>query len=197
MNAAASPAAQPVPPTPTDAEQVSSWVDGELDASACSALLQRMRTDPALRRVWDEHHLAGDALRSHDVACHDCASLRRRIAVALEAEPAIVAPRLLPRARWRRWGPPLVAIAAAGAVLAIGVPVLLAPAPQDLPSQAATLPVAATVAVGALPVAHPVSAGELARDPRLERYLRAHRELGGGGLMPRATPYLRASEDVR
>jgi hypothetical protein len=58
-----------------------------------------------------------------------------------------------------------------------------APAGAEL---ARTAPASQTVSL-------PVVDGELRRSPELEMYLEAHRELATGAVIPRATPYLRAS----
>ncbi len=178
---------------PLSDETLSCLIDGELDPAECAKLLGRLGTDRAARRKWLLLHVAGDALRSSDMASLQSERFLLRMSDALEAEPAIVAPRARrDRARLvRRVVLPGAAVAAAAVMLAvIAVPQLRGDAGQMQTAQApapgvpAVVPVAATAAAGA--------ANEVRRLAELEAYLAAHRELAGGSMMPRTAPYLRA-----
>lgn len=189
---------------PLAGETLSCLIDGELDSAECAKLLGRLGADPTARREWLLLHLAGDALRSSDVACLQSDRFLRRIGAALEAEPPIFAPRARgDRARLvRRVVLPGAAVAAAAAMLAvIAVPQLRGDssvatqtrtanaAAPGAPVAAPLVPVAATPASGA--------PNEIRRLTELEAYLAAHRELAGGSMMPRTAPYLRASVPTR
>lgn len=191
---------------PLSGETLSCLIDGELDPAECAKLLGRLGADHVARREWLLLHVAGDALRSSDVACLQSDRFLLRMGAALEGEPPIVAPRASrDRARLvRRVVLPGAAVAAAAAMLAvIVVPQLRGDAPgttqtaaalaaqnasasaQAAPAAAPLVPVAATPAAGA--------PNEIRRLAELEAYLAAHRELAGGSMMPRTAPYLRAS----
>ncbi|GIL04626.1 anti-sigma factor [Betaproteobacteria bacterium PRO7] len=192
---------------PLSGETLSCLIDGELDPAECAKLLGRLGVDHAARREWLLLHVAGDALRSSDVACLQSDRFLLRMGAALEGEPPIVAPRAgRDRARLvRRVVLPGAAVAAAAAMLAvIVVPQLRGDAPGT--TQTATAPAvqsastsaqtAAPAAAPLVPVAATPAAGapnEIRRLAELEAYLAAHRELAGGSMMPRTAPYLRAS----
>ncbi len=183
-------------------ETLSCLIDGELDPAECARLLGRVGTDQVARREWLLLHVAGDALRSSDVACLQSDRFLRRVGAALDAEPPIVAPRAgRDRARLiRRVVLPGAAVAAAATMLTvIVVPQLRgdapstpqtaeAPAARDASASAQAAPPAAPAQVAASP-----APSEIRRLAELEAYLAAHRELAGGSMMPRTAPYLRAS----
>jgi sigma-E factor negative regulatory protein RseA len=185
-------------------EALSCLVDGELEAASCPALLQQLCSDPAARRQWTLMHVTGDALRSTEVASLHSEGFAARFASALEAEPAIVAPRA-GRGRFvRRVALPGVAVAAAATVLVfVAVPQLRDPAG---PATVASLPPAARPAapVAAPAAAEPASAAAAPRAPvvvverlpELDAYLAAHREQSGTAVMLRSAPYLRTSATV-
>lgn len=183
---------------PLAGETLSCLIDGELDSAECAKLLGRLGADRTARREWLLLHVAGDALRSSDVACLQSDRFLLRIGAALEAEPPIVAPRARrDRARLvRRVVLPGAAVAAAAAMLAvIAVPQLRGD--SSVTTQTQTANAAAPGAAAALvPVAATPASGapkEIRRLAELEAYLAAHRELAGGAMMPRTAPYLRAS----
>lgn len=173
---------------PLSRETLSSLIDGELGAADSAKLLGRLGADDAARREWLLLHLAGDALRSSDVASLQSDRFLARMSAALESEPTILAPRArLGRARLvRRFVLPGVAVAAAAAMLAvIAVPQLRGDEP------AATQVAQSTPPVATMPVR--AETNEVRRLAELEAYLAAHQELAGGSMMPRTAPYLRAS----
>jgi sigma-E factor negative regulatory protein RseA len=175
----------------SDAELLSALVDGELDAAAARALVARIGREPALRAQWERFHVVQDALRSHEVAALASFSCLGRVERALRAEPALLAPRRLavPRAGMR-WALPGLGIAAAAAAVLVGAPMLRAPA-NDYGVQAAGPRAVATPAN--LPVRPLAAAPARFRPDDLNDYLAAHRDLAGTGLIPRATPLLRAT----
>jgi hypothetical protein len=77
--------------------ELSSLMDGELDASAVSRACGQWRDDPEVRARWHTYHVIGDVLRSYELASdggHDAAFLaafRQRLA----QEPVVLAPAAL------------------------------------------------------------------------------------------------------
>jgi sigma-E factor negative regulatory protein RseA len=136
--------------------------------------------DADARQTWHAYQLIGDVLRCEDLAQtaeHDAAflsALRQRLA----AEPVVLAPKTAAvavpssaptgaagRAGFGRYG--IAAAASAGFVLLGAVILALRPA--------------ATGPAPLLAAAEPptlVANGKLIRDAQLDRYLRAHREIG-------------------
>lgn len=176
-------------------ERISVLLDGELDRTEAAAAIAALCADPALRRHWHELHRAGDALRSQEVAASDAEGFCRRVAAAIGAEPTVLAPRA-PKAApglRRYWMPGLAVAASAAAVAFIAVPLMPARdtasvAKNSIPSQVATVDVAAQKPLPTITAARGLS-------PSFNPYLAAHRELIGNSVVPRATVYLRSSEE--
>lgn len=173
-------------------QQWSTLMDGEADAATVAALCARWRSDAQARRTWHAWHLVGDVLRSDDLsstAARDArfiSMLRERLA----AEPVVLAPpsAAAPRRRWTS-----AAAVAAGFVAVVGtVLVMDFPAPPAAePALAQRAPEVEPVRAGPAAVAEPqfvVADGQLIRDARLDRYLAAHKPVGGGRppALPRA-----------
>jgi negative regulator of sigma E activity len=169
------------------AERLSCLLDGELDAEACRALVDRLGHDEGACRQWRLLNCVGDAMRSADVASWHSERFVSRVSAALEGEPTVLAPApLLRRVAVRRWLLPGAGAAAAAAVLiAVGLPSRQVSSPEATVAQAPAAP-ATTVAKAEVPV-------QIDRSPQLERYLAAHRELAEPTLMPHSTPYVRTS----
>jgi sigma-E factor negative regulatory protein RseA len=203
------PAASDGQPNDATLEALSCLMDGELDATHCSGLLKKVCSDPQARRQWTLMHITGDALRSSEVASLHSEAFVARLAAALDAEPAIVAPQASRGSRSfvRRVALPGVAVAAAASVLVfVAVPQLRDPTAGSgavltmspaTSSQSAPAQVASTAGE-----ASPSSAGTpngtvaIQRLPELDAYLAAHREQSGTSMMLRSTPYLRTSATV-
>ncbi len=167
-------------------EKLSSLIDGELSERECAEILDRVCADSLAREQWAMLHAVGDAMRSSEVGSLHSARFADRMSAALAREPSILAPKAFTRRRLQRVLVPGAAVAAAAALLAVvAIPQLRGD--SETP-QIAAVPTAA-------PVAEPQPV-EMARVPELERYLRAHRELAGGLVMPQATPYLRTSNNL-
>ncbi len=179
-------------------EDLSAWLDGEVDDPAAELLMVKVLASGDDRRRFEQWCLVGDALRSQEVAAGHSPRLCARIADALKAEPVLLAPRALPARRRRpstltRHIASGVAVAAAAAVVVFfalpqlrggvgAVPSLVAQvaAPAAQPGAAVAL---ATVPPGASPSAQ--------HNPRLDPYIEAHRDFSGAGVMPAAAVYLR------
>lgn len=163
-------------------------MDGEADPTALQYCLDEWSRSDAARAQWTLWHVAGDALRSSEVASWHSQRFGARLAQALAAEPAIVAPRRLRHRTVRRVVLPGMAAVAAAAVLAVvAVPMLRTPgsgttevAMQQPVPPPAPMPQAATMARVATP-------------PQIDLYIAAHREMTDVVGMPRTTPYLRTT----
>ncbi len=71
-------------------EQLSALMDGDLSEIE---VLNELGTDPALQDTWSRYHLIGDAMRG-DLPVNLQLDLSDSIMLALEDEPAILAPKL-------------------------------------------------------------------------------------------------------
>ncbi|HEU0203546.1 MAG TPA: sigma-E factor negative regulatory protein [Burkholderiaceae bacterium] len=162
-------------------EKLSCLLDGELDAAACAALIERLRSDEQARLHWSLLAAAGDAMRSSEVAACHSAGFGARMAAALAAEPTIVAPR--------RWGQRrlIYRVVLPGAAVAAATLVLGIVAVPQLRQQEPVL------SAGAVPIEAAVAASSAEADAGLEDYLVAHREAAGGTVMPRSAAYLRTA----
>jgi len=184
-------------------QMVSRLVDGDMDPTQVRAACAAWREDAQVRETWHTYQLIGDVMRSDDLALapqRDEAfllALRARLAnepVVLAPstaapEPVTSAPATAPR---RHWAAPLAV--AAGFVAVAGVLVVTRlsaplPDPNSGAALAQTAPAVTTVAASsggrvALPAAAAdvvVQDARVIRDARLDRYLAAHKQFGGGG----------------
>lgn len=166
-------------------ENLSSFMDGEVDKSAGSFLVRRLANDDQLRATWNRYHVIRDCLRQHDahLVREDLCS-RVRQAIEQEASPAATLSQ--PRA-WVR-GVAGVAIAASVAMLAI---VAVGPDQQGDPGVVTQAPALAVQAepfvspnIGTLiPASQPVNLGgqPAARQEKAKAYLLRHYQLTGDG----------------
>jgi sigma-E factor negative regulatory protein RseA len=169
-------------------EELSAWLDGELDGPGAQALLDAGLGSAQSRQQFEAWCLVGDALRSHEVAAGHSPRLCARICAALENEPALLAPAALAAPRrpshLARHVASGVAIAAAAAVvLLVAVPQLRngggAPAPQIVRNDAP-------------PAAPALPARLAAHDSPYDPYEAAHEEYARGGLMQATVVELRS-----
>jgi len=175
-------------------EMISALADGQLVGDALNLALSLAATDAGARDAWREYHLIGDVLRSQDLARGAPADrflsafkerLRdERIEVDPLATQVVQTPDLRREAandgsfRWK-----LVAgVASVAAVSAIAWSLVSGPAGTVTGPQLATAP-AGTVLTGS-------ERGVMIRDPRLDQFMEAHRQLGGAALVAPAG-YLR------
>src|SRR4030095_978822 len=138
----------PIAATRCDAETLSCLMDGELDPEQAAALIPVLWADDELRAEWIAFHLAGDALRSTEVASAHSESFCMSVAEAIAREPAIVAPRA-----WAGQGSPLrryilpgLAVAASAAVIGFVAISLMRNNEPPMPGQAAAVSPPAGVA---------------------------------------------------
>jgi negative regulator of sigma E activity len=167
-----------------DLEQLSAWLDGELEPKQERAMLDRLKNDPNLRAQFEWFNLAGDALRSNEVAACHRPALVVQVREALKLEPVRVGPGAVSGVRVRRHLATAVTIAAAAGMLVV---VAL---PQLRGTDVASAPQAAA---GPAPPATPGGKAAASRNPQLDAYFRAHRELADTGVMPSAVAYIRMS----
>jgi hypothetical protein len=130
-------------------ERVSALIDGELGGAEWDELVERMKSDPELRRTWDDYQLIGDALRGEafrsDLDAHFGAGVSARLA----AEPTALAP---PRQRDLPHHAGWYALAAAASVSAVALVVwtalpVMQPQPQvasDAPGGTGIVPISAS-----------------------------------------------------
>jgi sigma-E factor negative regulatory protein RseA len=176
-----------------DLEQLSAWLDGELEPEQDRVMLDRLKRDPDLRAQFEWFNLAGDALRSHEVAACHHPRLVDQVCEALKSEPVRVWPGAVLGSRVRRHIATGITVAAAAGVLAVvalpqlrGTDVTPSAPTAVLPS-AATHPDLANAGLSGSGKPRP------GRSPQLDAYFRAHRELATTGVMPSAVAYIRNS----
>jgi negative regulator of sigma E activity len=154
-------------------EQLSAWMDGEVEPGQSPEAAAQVLADPQLRRRWQQWHLAGDALRSASLAITS-SSLANRVSAQLASEPVhlpLAQPAALPSSRRRAAGRARFvyggAIAAAVAFVSV---VALAPQMQ---TNFGELVASAVPGVSPTVVAQPLEP-LLLSDPRLSELLEAH-----------------------
>lgn len=131
---------------------VSTWIDGEGD------IRPEDLDSPYGRQLWDTYHLIGDVLRSDGLAIKPSDFFYARVSKAIDAEPPILAPRIL-----RRHGPVRVGLSGLAVAAAVASVVWIAlPYLQGAGS--------------APPVRVMATASD---DAGLRDYLDAHREIAG------------------
>ncbi len=185
-------------------QRLSALCDGEADAAEAQDSFDRWRDEPALRERWHTYQWIGDVMRSEDLATdagHDQAfllALRARLA----AEPVVLAPSPAPMpapatrpgrlaglaagGRRLRWGTP---VAMAAGVVVTGALVMMnqgGPRPSAdtaAPSLLVDATPAPTQALAVGAASAPTPLGDLVRDPELDRYLNAHRQLAGNAVL--------------
>ncbi len=190
-------------------EIISALADGQLQGQAFDEALALAAGDDASREAWHRYHLIGDVLRSgeHAAATQPSAFLDKlqvRLrqersltfietlpvpAVAVRAMPAELARAVTPAAndssfRWK-----LVAgFASVTAVAAIGWSMVAglqgtAGAGAQLASAPPSGPVVASVPGG--------TGAVMLRDPKLDEFMAAHRQLGGASALQMPAGFLR------
>jgi sigma-E factor negative regulatory protein RseA len=190
----------------TSRERLSALLDGEATASQFDEWLASHQGDPERRRqdceAWHLYHLIGDVMRSEDLASGSRGDVfLQGVRQRLQHEPVIVAPSVAgaPALRGRRrWRTPVAAAAGVAAVAGALIVLRLGDAGLGVPSgssllvqQAPPSPVAATaVAPAVAPSPAPTTElrvvhGDqtLIRDARLDQYLAAHKQFGGGSAL--------------
>lgn len=133
---------------------VSTWIDGE------GELRPEELDTPYGRQVWDTYHLIGDVLRNQDLAIKPSDFFYARVSKAIDAEPHIVAPRMLrPHGPMRMGLSGLAVAAAVASVVWVAMPYISGPGSTE-PRSTQVI----------------ASAGD---EAGLRDYLDAHREIAG------------------
>jgi len=186
--------------------RLSTLMDGELDAPEAHAACELWRVDVQMRSSWHAYHLIGDVLRTDELAS-DAArdarflgALRERLA----AEPVVLAPQVeAPFARpdaaqrgARRWAW-LAPTAVAAGFMAVAIALLVTRdaagpgRPADTLAQSLGPPAPGRLASSGATAL--VAEHQVVRDPRLERYLAAHKQFGGSSALGVPSGFLRAA----
>ncbi|HZE92501.1 MAG TPA: sigma-E factor negative regulatory protein [Rhizobacter sp.] len=191
-------------------EDLSSLMDGELNAGDVGKACARWREDPDARGSWHLYQLIGDVLRSEDLASplqRDQAflsALQRR----LEKEPVVLAPspavahERSPRRTWTGAAAVAAGFAAVAGVLVVTQMSGSSPDPQTYasapsvdrlssPVQAVNLQAASGIEASAVNAQVIVPNGQLIRDVRLDEYLAAHKKFGGSSALGSPSGFLR------
>ncbi len=200
------------------AERLSALTDGELDVQGSADACADWRDDESARARWHTYQLIGDVMRSDDLAstaAKDSAfltALRARLAV----EPVVLAPQPLParattptsvsvaliapdasKRSWAWLAP--AAVAASFVAVAGSLTVLWAALKNNdaTTSLAAAQPARAqTVSASAADAVEPqvlVANGQVIRDPRLDRYLAAHKQFAGAAMLGMPSAFVRST----
>ena len=174
-------------------EMISALADGQLAGAAFAHGVELAASDAVAREAWHAYHLIGDVLRSGELArCAPPEQFLGRLQDRLTREQVVIETqaRAVTRVaresandgafRWK-----VVAGVASVAALSVLAWTAIGSAsgrPDAAQLAAATAP-AGTVLAG-------TSRGVMIRDPRLDEFLAAHRQLGGAALVAPAG-YLR------
>ncbi len=153
---------------PLTAEEISLWMDGELDAERSA---RGCGGDTTTMATWACYHEIGDQLRGCGGSIRGFGA---RFSARLDAEPTVLAPRARPT-------PVAVAWALAASVAAVGVVGWVALTTMSVP------PAAVTTAQQAA-VVRPADV----RRPVVNEYLLAHQEYSPTTAIQGVRPYLRA-----
>ncbi|HEY5898733.1 MAG TPA: sigma-E factor negative regulatory protein [Burkholderiales bacterium] len=154
-------------------EQVSAWMDGELDEREAERAFQLLKkTDSEAADTWRTYHLISDAMRDSRLLS---AGFTSRVAARLQAEPTVLAPGGLTGKPVQRF-----ALAAAASVAAVGLVGWLAFAPQR------EAPAPQPIAKAAPPAVTIVPLSSAAND-----YLLAHQGFSPRVMLQGMAPYVR------
>lgn len=180
-------------------ELISAMADGQLRGEAFARGMDAAARDPAALEAWQTYHLIGDVLRSGELAAGTLPSVflgrlqlrlqheqRLSAATSSQAQRGVVRPGITQQAatndasfRWK-----LVAgFASLAAVAAIAWSTVGGLVGKPEQAQLAAVP-ASTVPVANAP-------GPMIRDPRLDEFLAAHRQLAGASALQTPAGFLR------
>lgn len=178
-------------------ELISALADGQLQGEAFARGVEAAASDPLAREAWHTYHLIGDVLRSGELAAGTApAAFLSRLQLRLRQEHGQSAPDVAPAVtaaaqrsesiaandasfRWK-----LVAgFASLAAMGAIGWAIVGGAAMKPEQAQLASGPAGTVLAEG--------ERGVMIRDPRLDEFLAAHRQLGGASALQMPAGFLR------
>lgn len=185
-------------------EALSALVDGQADAAAAGEGVSHWRDDDDAKDTWHAYQLIGDVLRSEDLAAgHRDRLFMQRLHARLMQEPTVLAPApdLSQEAGpdggqaglLHRWAVPLGL--AAGMALVLGTLLVVRQDPlADAPALVADArPTQSLQRVELAAAASSPSAPMLLRDPRLDRYLAAHKQFQSANAMGPSTGFIRSA----
>ena len=101
--------------------KISAMMDGELSDAELDESLRALRSDGEALDTWRRYHLISDALRDTQVLS---SGFSERLALRMEEEPAILAPKAAPPARQARYRRALAVAASLAGVAMVGAIVL-------------------------------------------------------------------------
>jgi sigma-E factor negative regulatory protein RseA len=159
--------------------KISAMMDGELSDAELDESLRALRSDDEALDTWRQYHLLSDALRDTQVLS---GGFSERLALRLEEEPAILAPKAAPPARQARYRRALAVAASLAGVAMVGA--ISYTQLQDA-SQVAQAP--ATVRQEPVRVALPKETND---------YLLAHQSYSSRGSLQGVAPYVRTVSDT-
>lgn len=175
-------------------EQLSAFIDGELQSSELQSHLTRIKSDVELRRAWNIYHLIGDALRGN--ISPDFTFL---VVARLQEEPTMRVPKRMSLPRWRLgW----YALSAAAGMAAVTLVVwtaspmwqaetqVTAESENASPAPSTHGPIA-TVSVPTAEMKTSISEAEV------ENYLYAHQPYSHASAIQGVAPYARTIADER
>ena len=161
--------------------KISAMMDGELPDQELDDSMRALSSDDEALETWRRYHLISDALRDTQVLS---SGFSERLALRLEEEPAILAPRAAPPVRQGRYRRALAVAAGLAGVAMVGA--ISFTQLQDAP-QVAQAP--AVVRQEPVRVALPKETND---------YLLAHQSYSSRGSLQGVAPYVRTvSETAR
>jgi sigma-E factor negative regulatory protein RseA len=172
-------------------EQLSAMVDGHLSEKECHHLMDESLRDPELRDMWMRYHLIGDALRE-GLPKRISPEFAKRVALALEKEPAIFVPRRQPIS----WVKPAVKLAWGWALAASVMGAVVLALHQKMsatgPTPTKTIQQHVELQFAPLPIATVRWNSERSKTPpRLHGYLVNHNQFKAGMDMQGVSPHFR------
>jgi sigma-E factor negative regulatory protein RseA len=171
-------------------ELISALADGQLQGEAFALGVQAATADARARQAWCTYHAVGEVLRTGRVTAGAApedflARLQQRLAaeqVALRPVGKAMARAASGQPAANDWAWKLAAgLASVAAVAAVGWNMWGGSAASGQPQ----------LAVGPAPAVIEASAAPVVRDPRLDKLLAAHRQLGGATALGTTSGFLR------
>lgn len=173
-------------------------IDGDLSAPGAARVLDRVGRDPVLRARWARHHAVRSALEGARTD-HLRAGFCHRLRQALDAEPAVLAPRARPPGP-RPWLRPVAGAALAASVALVAMGGLFAlqgvPGggdPRVAPVESGGVDPSGAAGLPAMLTGEDEPAASQAARARIGIYLATHSEYAPAADLPGIMPYSRLS----